>query len=76
MPYYIEASHGDTFADKTAHRARDCPDGSTRPIAQEHVESMDRCPECARGESESEVCDTVKSDGEVCGRDLPCGYHS
>lgn len=23
-----------------------------------------------------ETCDTVKSDGEVCGRDLPCPYHS
>lgn len=24
----------------------------------------------------AETCDTVKSDGEVCGRDLPCPYHS
>lgn len=23
-----------------------------------------------------ETCDTVKSDGEVCGRELPCPYHS
>jgi len=22
------------------------------------------------------TCDTVKSDGDVCGRDLPCPYHS
>lgn len=24
----------------------------------------------------AETCDAVKSDGEVCGRDLPCPYHS
>lgn len=23
-----------------------------------------------------ETCDAVKSDGDVCGRDLPCPYHS
>lgn len=23
-----------------------------------------------------ETCDAVKSDGEVCGRELPCPYHS
>jgi len=22
------------------------------------------------------TCDTVKADGEVCGRELPCPYHS
>lgn len=27
-------------------------------------------------DGESETCQTVKSDGEVCGRDLPCPYHS
>jgi hypothetical protein len=25
---------------------------------------------------EPETCDVVKSDGEVCGRELPCPYHS
>jgi len=24
----------------------------------------------------AETCDTVKSDGNVCGRELPCPYHS
>ena len=23
-----------------------------------------------------ETCDTVKADGDVCGRELPCPYHS
>jgi hypothetical protein len=26
-------------------------------------------------EPSAETCETVKSDGEVCGRDLPCQYH-
>lgn len=25
--------------------------------------------------SEAETCETVKSDGEVCGREKPCSYH-
>jgi len=25
---------------------------------------------------EPDTCDTVKADGEVCGRELPCPYHS
>lgn len=24
----------------------------------------------------TETCDVVKSDGEICGRELPCSYHS
>lgn len=27
-------------------------------------------------EQETETCDAVKNDGEVCGRELPCPYHS
>lgn len=27
-------------------------------------------------EGDAETCDAVKSDGEVCGRELPCPYHS
>lgn len=27
-------------------------------------------------EEDVETCSAVKSDGEVCGRDLPCHYHS
>ena len=27
-------------------------------------------------EEPSETCDAVKSDGEVCGRELPCRFHS
>lgn len=34
-------------------------------------------PEMVRVEEDApETCDVVKSDGEVCGRELPCRYHS
>jgi hypothetical protein len=26
-------------------------------------------------DGESDTCEAVKTDGEVCGRDLPCHYH-
>lgn len=25
---------------------------------------------------DAETCDVVKADGDVCGRELPCAYHS
>jgi hypothetical protein len=28
------------------------------------------------GDDEPDTCDTVKNDGEVCGREPPCPYHS
>lgn len=28
------------------------------------------------GSDEPETCDVVMSNGDVCGRSLPCGYHS
>lgn len=27
------------------------------------------------GSAETKTCETVKTDGEICGRDLPCPYH-
>jgi len=27
-------------------------------------------------DSNAETCQAVKTDGEVCGRELPCAYHS
>jgi hypothetical protein len=32
--------------------------------------------ETAPFEAVAETCQTVKDDGEVCGRTLPCRYHS
>jgi len=36
------------------------------------------CRECTERydlQDGPETCDTVKGDGEVCGRELPCPYH-
>jgi hypothetical protein len=30
----------------------------------------------AETDSDAETCQVVKTDGEVCGRELPCPYHS
>lgn len=84
--YYYD---GGPFDSATIHRDKNCSElEDAHPLADSTVESIDadRCPECmdaeAQSESESkeseesETCEVVKSDGEVCGRDLPCGYHS
>ncbi len=86
MTHYYSGRNGDSFTDATIHGSKHCSEleEPIRPLADSTVESIeaDRCPECAGGvqtESESsdepETCQTVKSDGEVCGRELPCGYH-
>lgn len=43
----------------------------------EIVESDDE-PEGSEEDTddEPETCEVVKSDGEVCGRELPCAYHT
>jgi hypothetical protein len=48
---------------------------------ESHVEALadtyDLAPEQLAPEFEgSETCEVVKNDGEVCGRELPCPYHS
>ena len=40
------------------------------------VTAEDLVVDDAGDDGESGTCDVVKSDGEVCGRDLPCPYHS
>ena len=33
-------------------------------------------PDGTGGDEDAETCGTEKGDGEVCGRPLPCAYHS
>jgi len=75
--YYYD---GGPFADATVHRSKDCPELETpHPLADSTVEDIDadQCSECMGSElsEESETCEVVKSDGEVCGRERPCHYH-
>lgn len=43
-----------------------------QPIAA----AFDTTTEALRVADESETCEVVKADGDVCGRELPCPYHS
>jgi len=87
--YHYRGSTGDSFMDATIHADEECIDGQARPIADSTVEAveadLDFCGECVGngsksddgGEPEAEsTCEVVMNNGEVCGRDLPCSYHS
>ncbi len=58
----------------------DCPEDVEDEIAETLAERYDTDVDALlEGEADSDdasTCDTVKSDGEVCGRELPCPYHS
>lgn len=81
--YYFEGETGGQVSGPF-HTERDCPElsESVRPIHAELVDLDERevCSECvplqSDSESESGTCDVVMNSGEVCGRDLPCPYHS
>ena len=53
----------------------ECPDDVGRELAEalaeRHGVDVDEILD-----SGAETCDVVKSDGEVCGRELPCRFHS
>jgi len=77
--------NGGPFDGATIHRSKHCSElEDPKPLSESTVESIepDQCPECAGGvqtESESsdepETCEVVMSNGDVCGRERPCGYH-
>lgn len=79
---------GGPFAEATIHRSKHCSElESPKPLSERTVDDIDanRCSACAGGvqtESETEdendepeTCEVVMSNGEVCGRERPCGYH-
>lgn len=47
-----------------------CGDGT------DSAEELEEVLEDKEEETENGVCDAIKSDGDVCGRELPCAYHS
>lgn len=75
-PRYYAVRETTDYSDVTIHADRNCPDGPTR-AAPGSVDG-EPCPECMDNESdeEPETCQVVKADGEVCGREKPCRYHS
>jgi hypothetical protein len=86
MGYYYTGRDGASFTDATIHTDADCCPDPTRPIAESSIDAdtADFCADCATGnttasdgdDSATDTCDVVKADDEVCGRDLPCPYHS
>jgi hypothetical protein len=52
----------------------EAPAGVARAIAERHDTTLAEMR--VDGDPDTETCDTVKADGEVCGRELPCPYHS
>lgn len=78
-PMYYAVRETESYADVTLHADRDCPDGPVRAVPN----SVDGepCHECMADAAdedleEPETCQVVKADGEICGRTLPCRYHS
>jgi len=47
----------------------DCPDDVVDDVREHYADRYEWF-------DAAETCDAVKSDGEVCGRELPCSYHS
>lgn len=47
----------------------ECPDDVVADLRAHYAERYDWY-------DAADTCDAVKTDGEVCGRELPCPYHS
>lgn len=72
-----------------AGEAYDCADGSAFDVPERVADALAarygvEVADIADGEEtdstptdgdEIDTCETIKSDGEVCGRELPCPYH-
>jgi hypothetical protein len=71
MPY---TNGSGTYHDRRRCRRLHNTGGRIRRI--DETGDRDGCDHCADEEAEPDTCETVMSDGEVCGRDLPCPYHS
>lgn len=69
-PSAVHVSRGETVA-VDADGTFEAPERIGRAIAQRYGETA----ASIRVEG-TPTCDAIKSDGEVCGRDLPCRYHS
>jgi len=83
VQYWFDGETGGTVSGPF-HKGRDCSelDGRGRPVQESVLEldSVELCPECnplsIDSDGDSGTCTEVMDNGEVCGRDLPCRYHS
>jgi len=53
----------------------ECPADEAAHVADVLADTHDVAADTLLADS-ADTCDTVKSDGEVCGRERPCQYHS
>ena len=67
-------------ADVAAYLGVDAPstdeDGGDADETESGSDDEQTSGEDSDAEPDSGTCDAVKTDGEVCGRELPCPYHS
>ncbi|MEF8887333.1 MAG: hypothetical protein V5A30_05955 [Haloarculaceae archaeon] len=56
----------------------DAPEDVAAALADAWAAQYDVPPDglLEHGDDAGDTCEVVKSDGEVCGRELPCRYHS
>jgi hypothetical protein len=87
----MQVTHPQADRDAPVPAAVTCPDGETRrpdsdgvvkapkDVAVALADAWADCygvPPDGLLHADPATCDTVKHDGEVCGRELPCPYHS
>jgi len=73
--YFAADGDGSVTADRTYYADRDHPDLAESMDVRGTYNPPDEA-ERVGGETETKTCETVKGDGDVCGRELPCPYHS
>lgn len=57
-------------------KVREGSEGRYVGVYEGYADAVREFFELEYGGPEPATCDTVKTDGEVCGRELPCPYHS
>lgn len=76
MTYYFDGSDSNHPGEVgIVHGDRDCDELSDATMVKPVSNPPERVAYCACAGG-SQTCDVVKSDNEVCGRELPCQYHS
>ena len=65
-----------TGPDGTGYRIKDGVVDAPKSVAESIADAWGRRYDADPDSLLNATCDAVKTDGEVCGRDLPCPYHT
>jgi hypothetical protein len=72
-----EAGHYDIGDhERWLNRYADSYDVDPEDLVVGDIDDTDDTDDADDADEQPDTCDTVKADGEVCGRELPCPYHS